>query len=591
MYKLQKINEQKAIAYWGGKLSEALHVKDPQKLAMLSVLAESKMQLDGPVNTSEKKLMESYGISSTGSILGMGPTLWGSDPGTSPGNQPGAWHRGDYKSGSGDVPTLIMGMSMNVAAYCVGLDVVTTIPVDMPSVTCQFLDAVYAGGSLDKVGPAPIYVEIGGTEIKANFPGWADFAYADNVFVTPASSVPAITAGKALHGLFMGRSLLSGKIIVKVVSLGDVAVASGPVVTFTPDATKYSVAEVMDAAGAITKGSTATAVDGTVRKLTSASAAHVSAVREHLAGFSNSDGVTKTPMDRATTEQGTSNKINLRLWSKTVEMKGEEVQADISRVQLRDLRAYGVDGLAQLYKAAQNQLIQTINDQIIDRMAQLGVMNHAQLLTSQNVNLNLFVGPAGTANKALTSFPGIKEFKDPTGTDRKAEFGNISNAETNSAAENNYTRQRRIYSRILAASSLLGTVGRYSKGDVAIVNSQESAALQDCAGFVAAPMENTIGRTSDLHFIGTIGRNVKVYENPKWTWDDTRVVVGCKGTNETPGVKFLAYDLASSVEIISEHSMAPKISVLSRYEIIDYGFFPESQYLTFCLATDFGAWV
>ena len=59
--------------------------------------------------------------------------------------------------------------------------------------------------------------------------------------------------------------------------------------------------------------------------------------------------------------------------------------------------------------------------------------------------------------KPFTAFKG--EFKDPMGVDRKAEFGNIVNGESNSAAENMGTRQRRIYSRILAASSMIGVFG------------------------------------------------------------------------------------------------------------------------------------
>jgi len=585
MYKYNLINEKKAYQTWAKKLQEGTGIKDTSKLRTMSLLAEVKMHLDGPVNLSEKKLMESYGISTTGNILGMGPAVWGSDPGTGIGATPGAWHKPGYIKGSGDIPTMIMGMAMNVAAYCVGLDLVTTIPVDMPTVTFQFLDSVYAGGTLDKAGSAPVYVEIAADEIKNGF-AWSNFAYGDIVFITP-NNAGAIGAGKAIQGQFIGKSFVSGKFMLKIDSTGDI-LATG---AYTASSNyKYSVAEVLAASNLIVKGSTNALADGTKTVISNAYADVISSIRQHIAGFSNSDGVSKDAMSREKTEAGTKNKINLRLWSKTTEMKGEEVIADITKVQLRDLKAYGVDGMAQLYKAAQNQLIQTINDQIIERMAALGVLNHAQLLNAQGVNLNLFVAPAGTASRDLVNFTGISSYVDPTGVDRRAEFGAIVNAETNSAAENTYTRQRRLYSRILAASSLIGTVGRYGKGDVAIVNSQISSALQDCKGFIAAPIENTIGKTADLHFIGTIGQ-VRVYENPKWGWDDTRIVVGFKGNEDTPGVKFLAYDLASSVEIIAESTMAPKISVLSRYDIIDAGFFPETQYLTIAVNTAFGYWV
>ena len=590
MYNLYRINEQKAINTWSSKLSKTYGIKDPAKLRWMSMLAETKMAIDGPVNVSEKKLMESYGIAQPANIMGMGPTIWGSDPGTGVGAQQGAWHRADYKKGSGDVPTMIMGMAMNVAAYCVGLDLVTTIPVDMPTATFQFLDAVYAGGKLDKAGSAPIYVEVK----SATFNGqtdWTGWKYGDNVFVTQ-NNAGALANGKAIHGIYIGRSFINGNPLINVKSTGDLTgTAYAPSANFT-----YSVAEIFDAAAGniFVKGSTAVLVDGTgavdLKAIATATADTISSIRQHIAAASNNDQISKTPMSREDTESGTPNKINLRLWSTTTEMKGEEIVADTTKVQLRDLKAYGVDAVAQLYKAGQNQLIQTINDQIIDRMAQLGVTNHAQLFAAQGLNLNLFVGPAGTPNKALTAFTGVSEFVDVVGTDRRAEFGNIANAETNSAAENTYTRQRRLYSRIVAAAAIIGTVGRYGKGDTAVVNSQISTALSDCKGFQAAPVDNTIGRTSDLHFIGTIN-NIRVYENPKWAWDDTRVVVGFKGNEECPGVKFCAYDLSSSVEIIAEQSMSPKISILSRYDLVDFGFFPETNYITFAVANDFGAWV
>lgn len=582
MYQYVKVNAEHAVKNWSGRLSEATGVRDAQKLRTMSILAETKMAIDGPVNLSEKKLMEAYGVSTTGNILGMGPVAWGSDPGTGVGAQQGAWHRPDYKAGSGDLPSMIMGMAMNVAAYCVGFDLVTTIAVDMPSAFFQFLDSVYAGGSIDgESGEHPIYVQFAAKEIAGKFYQTNKFTYGENLFLVGADN-------GAIAGRYMGTSFVTGAMILKIESTGQAADTA-----YTAD-NLINIATIINNNGdamSLYRGTSATVINtATNIALTEVKPDLVSSIREHIQGFSNNDGITKDPMSRAQTEKGTRNKLNLRLWSKTCEMKGREIEADITKVQLRDLRAYGVDGLAQLYKAAQNQLIQDINDEIIERLAALGVKNHAQLLAAQGMNLNLFVAPASEASKAFTAF-GVK-FVDPTGADRAPEFGDIVNGESNSAAENQGTRQRRIYSRILAASSMISVVGRYGKGDVAVVGPQLSAALQDCQGFTPYPMENTLGRSSDLHMIGTIGQ-IKVYENPKWNWNDTRVVVNYRGTEETPGLKMLAYDLASSVEIISETTMAPKISVLSRYDLIDAGFFPETQTITFACNTSYngGSWI
>lgn len=594
MYKYLQINEAQAVANWGEKLSEATGVKDPEKLRFMSLLAENKMRLDGPTgNNSENALKEAYGISDTGNILGMGPAFWGSDPGRGVGAKPGAFHDPAYKNGSGDVPSLIMGMSLNVAAYCIGFDLLTTIAVDMPTAIFQFLDSIYAGGSIDgEAGEAPIYFRVNAKELNGSATLWANVAYADRLAFVPSGE----DGGAAISVRYIGRSFVTGELIVKFESTGKVD-ADGK---YTKD-NALNLADTfaaiagddndpvkivkLDAAGLNVLAGTD---DYKGMEINEPVLDYVSAVREHIQGFSNSDGITKHPMTRETLEKGTKNKLNLKLWSKTTEIKGIEVEADITRVQLRDLKAYGVDGLAMLYKAAQNQLIQDINDDIVEHLFALGVKNHAQLFSAQGVNLNMYLAPAGTASKPLSKF-GVK-FVDPLGNDRSAEFGNIANDETNSAAENQGTRQRRLSGKILAASGLIATVGRYGEGDVCVVNGQLGTALKNCANFVVYPLENTIGRTGDLHFIGTIG-NIKVYQNPKMLWNDTRVMVNYKGTEETPGAKLLAYDLAQSVEIIAEGTMAPKIVVSSRYEIIDAGFFPETQTITFAVNTDFPSWV
>lgn len=586
MYIYNKINEAQAINNWSEKLEKATGVKDPQRLRFMSLLAESKMMIDGPNgNASENALRESYGVSTTGNILGMGPAYWGSDPGRGVGSLPGAFHHPEYQNGSGDVPSLIMGMALNVAAYCIGFDLLTTIAVDMPTAIFQFLDSVYAGGSFDgEAGEAPIYFQVSAKELNGKANLWANVAYGDYIMFRPTSGA----GGDAVRTRYIGRSFVTGDLIVKFEDTGKFADDA-----YTKDNAK-NLADTFEAIGKavmIAKlGANGETPDAAYAGMTinEPKLDYVSAVREHIQGFSNNDGITKHPMTREQLEKGTKNKLNLKLWSKTTEIKGIEVEADITRVQLRDLKAYGVDGMAMLYKAVQNQLIQDINDDIIEHLFALGVKNAAQLYSAQGVNLNMYLAPAGSTGKALKDF-GCK-FVDPLGNDRTDEFGTILNDETNSAAENQGTRQRRLSGKILAASGLIATIGRYGEGDVCVVNGQIGTALKNCANFVVYPLENTIGKTGDLHFIGTIG-NIKVYQNPKMLWNDTRIMVAMKGTEETPGAKLLAYDLAASVEIIAESTMAPKVCVSSRYSLIDAGFYPETQYLTFLVNTDFPSWV
>lgn len=590
MFQYTRLKPEQSRAKWANKLNESYGAQLKgganapnqfgRRMEMISKLAGIKEIADGGVNLGERKMFENYNISGTGDIMGMGASLWPSDPGTSPGTDEGAWTKPNYKKGSGDVPSMIFGLAMNVAAYTVGFDLVNTIPVDTPTAAFQFLDSIYAGGKLNEAGNPPAYMKVSSLKLRNGFQ-YDQLTIGGYVFVKTKG------ANTAVQGVYMGKSFFDGSIIIKLDSTGTITAGA-----YTK-ADVLSVGDIFDpvAGVEIIAGSTALLADGTALDADVAYADYVESFREHVQGFTNSDKVTPRSMTRAEGEQGTRSVINLRLWSTSLEMRTVEVLADITKTQLKDLSAYGIDGVAQLYKAGQNELIQSINDEIIREFTRLGVKNHAQLLVAQGLNLNLYLAPAGTASKPLTQF-NVAEFKDDQGVDRSAEFGAIPNAENNSAAENNGTRQRRVYSRLLAASKIIGTISRYGAGDVAIVNSQVAVALEDAKNFQAVPMENNLGSTGDLHFIGMIS-GIRIYLNPKWTWDDMRISVGRQGQEDQPGLKFFAYDLASSVEVIDSSTYAPKLCITSRFAIQPCGFHPEASYLTFAINSGFGqdAWV
>ena len=160
----------------------------------------------------------------------------------------------------------------------------------------------------------------------------------------------------------------------------------------------------------------------------------------------------------------------------------------------------------------------------------------------------------------------------------------IPNATQNTAAENVTTHQRRIMSRCLAAANLIANVSRFGRANWIVTNTQILSALQDCASFVVAPMVNTLTQdgSQSLYFAGSIA-GLNVYVDPYMTWDDTRVCVGRKGDGNTPGVVFMPYILADTVQTVVEGTMAPKLLCNSRFAVVDAGFHPEQQYYTFMI--------
>jgi hypothetical protein len=235
----------------------------------------------------------------------------------------------------------------------------------------------------------------------------------------------------------------------------------------------------------------------------------------------------------------------------------------------------------------QNEISQAINNRILDRLFKLGVTNAKVQKEYQGVDLNLFFGTTADATRDLKDFSGAKKFVGIDGVNAAENWGAIPNATKNTAAENVWTHQRRVMSRVLAAANVITNVSRWGRPNFVVTSTKILTALQDCAGFVVAPMVNTLTQngSNSLYFAGSVA-GLNIYVDPFMTWDDTRVLVGRKGDGNTPGVVFMPYILADTVQTIVEGTMAPKLLVNSRFAIVDAGFHPEQQYLTFMVDSD-----
>jgi hypothetical protein len=98
-------------------------------------------------------------------------------------------------------------------------------------------------------------------------------------------------------------------------------------------------------------------------------------------------------------------------------------------------------------------------------------------------------------------------------------------------------------------------------------------------------MANTVNQNNgSLYPVGAVA-GMTVYVDPNMSWSDTRVLVGRKGADEEPGLKFMPYLMAESIQTIAEGTMSPKIAVKSRYALVEAGFHPETMYFTFYVNT------
>ena len=236
----------------------------------------------------------------------------------------------------------------------------------------------------------------------------------------------------------------------------------------------------------------------------------VKALEDHIPGFSgNADG---TPFSRGLGESTPDKVMGLSLFSKSVAAETFQVAAAVTREQVQDLKQFGVDAVAQVEAVLTNELTQSINNHILSKIESLAGAN----VTAAGVDLNF------DANATLE------------GGETKAD------------------RHRAILTNILAAANLIAQRGRRGAGNFAVVGGAVASAIQSVAGFVAYPMANTANQVAGaIYPLGSIA-GINVYTDPTRAFNSDAVIVGRKGDGNGPGLVFMPYLMAESVQAIVE---------------------------------------
>jgi hypothetical protein len=281
------------------------------------------------------------------------------------------------------------------------------------------------------------------------------------------------------------------------------------------------------------------------------------------AGMKNGDPMSAQAYDRAQGESTPANLMSLNTFTEKVEAKTIKVKGAITREQIQDLKAYGIDAIAQVEAELVNELTQHINRELLNEIYALGMQNYKEALAFEGINLNTYftVDPAAAEKPGyVTSYVG-------------------------GGAETLGTIQRRIMSKVLAASNLIAQRGRRGAGTYAVCSAAIATALQDCAGFVAYPLSNTINQTAgSLYPVGAVS-GVSIYVDPNLPWSDTRIVVGRKGKDNEPGIVFMPYLMADKLTYPVEGlEGAPVTTLTSRYAIVKAGHHPQLYFYCFDIA-------
>jgi hypothetical protein len=273
--------------------------------------------------------------------------------------------------------------------------------------------------------------------------------------------------------------------------------------------------------------------------------------------------------------------LGLSTFTKFVEAGTFQVAASVTTEQIQDLnKQFGIDVVSMIENALVNEVSQAINKHILSRAYALGWSNHSQFLVTENTNLNLNLVIGGAATYTVPNYIGKQGTAITGGSKPGAVAGPASGT-----FENLSTVQRRLYSRILAAANVVANRGRRGPANFIVTNSQIASALQDISQFTFAPFTNTLTQNNGtLYPVGSLA-GMTVYVDQNMSFGDTRVLVGRKGADDEPGMKFMPYMMAESIQTISEGTMSPKIAVKSRYSLVEAGHHPETMYFCFHVNT------
>lgn len=633
-------NSDKAIyESWAPTIKKITGVEDADKLAWMSQLAHNTAKLNEDAFVMPSNAYSQFGgtyqpYNNLYNTLGVGDPVPAGKPALT-----GADYADNKNLGSGDKYPTLLPLALKVAAKTIGFELVNTTPLDGPTGVLPYMDYVYSG-SKQPFGATPAYSAktqnpMANSQSNAPFEMYglphafkASIAPGEATIVdgsTTDSSAAVKLSPAQIKRMLKGASAMPAgtTLVSKMDALDDAHNAAKLVVEFVgwsriDGDPMFKVVSGSQSLGAYFNGG---ALDfeavytpvGSAEEVNVVLTLHaprlISMLEDQIQGFTGAgerdrdawygtyqDGTTLyEPMSRGTGEQTMARQLSLQLFTKHVQVGTIMVGCAVTQEQVTDLqKQWGIDVIKMVENAGINELSATINRHITSRLFALGWKNHYKLVEVEGpaANLNLSFDPSYTATSGVRMTPALaipqSEQNDPTGVAYKS-YVNVAlpykpmYIPSGAAFENRDTLLKRLAVNFLAASNWILQRGRYGAATFAVTNITIATLLQSNANYTFSPVANTISQNGgSLYPIGGMF-GLTIYVDPLMGGSDNRVLVGRKGGKDEPGVHFCPYVMAESVQILAEGTMSPKLMIKSRYALVDAGFYPETQYITFCV--------
>jgi len=548
------VDMNKAITRWK-PIVEKLGVTNAQRINELCEYAEMHSSA-----ITAGMVKENVAYANPANTSGMGNVVMPGINGT-PGI-PGA-------AGSGDLGQTLLPASLKIAANTPGLELLPTINVNSNRVDLLYFDFKYDDvASLDenderastfKFTSTAVEAAIrlamttfGITELRGRVSAPLYWNFNTGVITTTA---PGATKTNWLQ--FKGFSRIDGRVMFRAWIQSNTA--SSGAWTFSAALNTFPVSGSILAAinaGIIDAAAPFDGAAGTV----AAAATEISMVslnEDFIDDFTS--GRKASTMTRGEWDTNEAGKIGPDSFVKSVQIGVVDVSGALRLSEIGDYkRMYGVDIVERTKVQLVGQIQQKISVEIVEKVKEMGLKNRATAPAA----------PAGLAAGLVLA--GI--------TDGTMFDMSVSATAGALGGEHNASIARKLVAKIHQASAFVATDGRIGGIDYIVTSGTVVSTIRSIAGYTINPFDAKLGGPMQLQPAGTID-GIKVYIDPYMNPSDLTVYMGRVGTKEDPGLKFLAYMLAESVEIISEKTMAPRLYMYSRYAVTEFGYFPEKQYM------------
>lgn len=537
------------------------------------------------------QLTENVGYANLGNISGMGavvspvasqtPGQTGFGTGSVTGLTGSGYGNGGA-TGSGDYGQQLLPVAMKVAAHTIGLDLVSVKPSAGPVIDLMYVDYRYDDGAVNSDDYNPMYFKIDtndngvsisqlNAEIKAiltangirettdGLTGRIFFTFAANpdALVNRAAGVVGVDPTiepENKEGVieFVGFSRIDGKPMFKTYRTTNAA----PQGQWKFSKTKNTFGECETVVNAFELANSGASFidDASEYQLGFGSAGLVSVelvsvLEDHLPAFTT-NGL-RHGMPRQVDENTYPGIIAPNVTTKRVQVGTVEVSSALKVTEIEDIKAQtGIDIVQKLESVLVNELSQTISKEIVSKIFQLGEENRK-------------------------SAPGYATGTTKFDFDADAYFasGLAPGGETSQSA------QRKLITKMKTASFYISQEGRVGPATFAVTNGNLAAVLTEGANYTIQPAQSSENGSGQMYPVGTVN-GITVYVDPYMKYDDDRIVLGRKNNPDEPGVIFVPYLMAQSINLISEATFAPRMLLRSRYAVTEVGFHPQKQYMS-----------